>query len=162
MKYRPSLSLTRLAGGWMADSIPSIFPGQDWDIIAPIPSSPVAYRKRLFHPCAEFARILSKQKRNSRYQEVLRHSSIRLPQALRTHSERLKGLKTLFKCIAGRDLVGCNILLVEDVITTGATIAAAAYTLRRAGAARIEVYALAQTSVWKRFRSRVHTIFTEE
>jgi orotate phosphoribosyltransferase len=57
-------------------------------------------------------------------------------------------------------IAGKRILLVEDVITTGATIAAAAYQLRQAGATHVDVIALARTRVWKRFRARVHTIFT--
>lgn len=162
MKYRPSLTLTRLAGTWMAESLPNIFSHREWDIITPIPSSPITYHKRLFHPCAELARIVARSQRNCRYQEILQHSSVRLPQALRTHGQRLHGLKTLFRHDAISDVSGRKILLVEDVITTGATIAAATYTLRQAGAARIEVCALAQTVVWRRFRSRLHAIFSSE
>ena len=40
-------------------------------------------------------------------------------------------------------LKGRNVLLVDDVITTGATVDACARTLKRAGAARVDVLALA-------------------
>jgi phosphoribosylpyrophosphate synthetase len=45
------------------------------------------------------------------------------------------------------------------VITTGATIAAAAHALNKAGAARVDVVALAQARVWARFRLRLYRIF---
>ena len=40
-------------------------------------------------------------------------------------------------------LEGRNVLLVDDVVTTGATVDACARTLKRAGAARVDVLALA-------------------
>jgi predicted amidophosphoribosyltransferase len=159
MKYRPSPTLTRLAGSWMAESLVHLFDEQTWDLIIPIPSSPIAYRKRLFHPCAELARLVACTTPTPVYTELLRHTSARSPQALRTHEERLRGLKGLFSCTRPTSVQGKSILVVEDVITTGATLGAAAYTLRSAGAVRVDVFALARTPVWARFRSRIHAIF---
>lgn len=159
MKYRPSPTLTRLAGSLMAESLIHLFNERTWDLVIPIPSSPIAYRKRLFHPCAELARLVARTTPYSTYAELLRHTSARSPQALRTHDERLRGLKTLFSCTQAARVRGKSILVVEDVITTGATLSAAAYTLCTAGAVRVDVYALARTPVWGRFRSRVHAIF---
>jgi predicted amidophosphoribosyltransferase len=159
MKYRPSPTLTRLAGSWMAETLALLFDEQSWDLVVPIPSSPLAHRKRLFHPCATLARLITRTTPAAAYAEVLKHASARTPQALRSHEERLRGLKALFSCSQPARVRGKSILLVEDVITTGATLGAAAYTLRCAGAARVDVFSLARTQVWSRFRSRVHTIF---
>ena len=159
MKYRPSPMLTRLAGSWMAESLIHLFDKPTWDVIIPIPSSPIAHRKRLFHPCAELARLVERKTPTAVYAELLKHTYARTPQALRTHDERLRGLKALFTCSQPAQVRGKSILVVEDVITTGATLSAAAYTLRSAGAVRVDVFALARTPVWNRFRSRVHAIF---
>jgi predicted amidophosphoribosyltransferase len=53
---------------------------------------------------------------------------------------------------------GKRVLLIEDVITTGATVTAAAECLKAAGATRVDVLALARTRVWQRFRHRVWVV----
>jgi predicted amidophosphoribosyltransferase len=83
------------------------------------------------------------------------HGVQRAPQATLSHEARITRLKKLFALNDGADVTGKRILLIEDVITTGATISAAAYTLKRAGAVSVDVLALASARVWSRFRGRV-------
>ncbi|HEX6493304.1 MAG TPA: ComF family protein [Candidatus Dormibacteraeota bacterium] len=56
--------------------------------------------------------------------------------------ERLRNLSAAFRWEGGR-LGGGTVWLVDDVVTTGATFAAAAYALQQAGAGRIEAVAMA-------------------
>jgi len=160
MKYRPSVKLARLSGEWLADSLYALLPDREWDLIMPIPSSPRAFQRRLFQPCMEISRIVRRRVPGSRISALLRHDLQRLPQALRTHDERLQGLKTMFKEPKSHVVSGKRVLVIEDVITTGATVAAAVNVLRKAGAIQVDVLALAQTPVWHRFRARLNKIIT--
>lgn len=155
IKYRPSLSLATLAGGLLCDAAPSMFATTRWDLIIPVPSSHAMFHKRLFHPCTELARPVARAL-NIPVIHALKHNSARAPQASLTHEERLRNLRTIFTVAARCDLRGARVLLVEDVITTGATITAAAAILKCAGARQIDVLALARTRVWSRFRHRLH------
>ncbi|TMD04866.1 MAG: ComF family protein [Chloroflexi bacterium] len=56
--------------------------------------------------------------------------------------QRLRNLSAAFRWEDGR-LGGGTVWLVDDVVTTGATFAAAAYALQQAGAGRIEAVAMA-------------------
>jgi predicted amidophosphoribosyltransferase len=62
-----------------------------------------------------------------------------------TRDQRRRNVAGAFS-VPGRrraEVRGRNVLLIDDVVTTGATADACARTLRRAGAARVDVLALA-------------------
>jgi predicted amidophosphoribosyltransferase len=162
MKYQPSPYLAYRAGECMADSIHHLYGDSSWDIIVPVPSSPAMLKKRLFHPCSEMSRALKRHLAGASIRHALQHQGNRAPQARRSHRERLRGLRKIFRVAKGRDVIGKRVLLVEDVITTGATVAAACHTLYEAGARSVDVIALAEARVWRRFRSRIFTLFNPQ
>jgi ComF family protein len=65
------------------------------------------------------------------------------PQAALSWSQRARNVRGAF-AVTG-EVRGASIALVDDVMTTGATLAEAARTLRRAGAARVECWVVART-----------------
>ena len=60
-----------------------------------------------------------------------------------TRAERLDNLRGAFTC--GRDLRERHVAIIDDVITTGATIEAFSQALRVAGAVRVDAWALARS-----------------
>jgi ComF family protein len=154
MKYRPSAKLTRQAATTLYNSLSSLYPTAEWDLIVPIPSSRSTFFFRLFHPCNELARAISEATSIPVGHPLIRNSS-RAPQASLDHTRRLARLSTLFELSLPEIINQKRVLLIEDVITTGATISAAAYQLRKGGAKRVDCLALARTRVWGRFRSKL-------
>jgi ComF family protein len=65
--------------------------------------------------------------------------------AVMSATDRAKALRKAFRARKGVALQGRTILLVDDVLTTGATCGAAARALRRAGAGRVIVAVMART-----------------
>jgi predicted amidophosphoribosyltransferase len=157
MKYRPSKKLARLAGDLLTHAIPFVFEKHEWDLVIPIPSSAKMFRKRCFHPCVEMGHQIACAL-NIPLRQLLVTNSKRSPQASLRHDARLRGIKNLFTVRSSKDALRKRVLLIEDVITTGATITAATQCLRGAGAERVDVLALGRTQVWQRFRHRVSVI----
>jgi ComF family protein len=160
IKYRPSVSLARLTGKLLCDATPHLFQETDWDLIIPVTSSQAMFRKRLFHPCVELARPIARALKIP-LTNALKHNSKRAPQASLSHSARLQRLKGLFSLSKRLKVDEKRVLLLEDVITTGATIAAAASLLKQAGAHKVDVLAVARTRVWSRFRGQLHEIISD-
>lgn len=65
------------------------------------------------------------------------------PQKELTRDERLQNARGAFVCQPGADLTGKRVLLVDDIITTGATASACALALLQAGATDVTVAAVA-------------------
>jgi predicted amidophosphoribosyltransferase len=62
-----------------------------------------------------------------------------------TNAKRRANVSGAFRVARGRPLQGMRVLLVDDVVTTGATASACARVLKRAGAAHVALLALART-----------------
>jgi predicted amidophosphoribosyltransferase len=58
-------------------------------------------------------------------------------------AERVRNVRNAFRC--GRALEGVTVAVVDDVMTTGATLDAVAAALKRAGAARVLNWVVART-----------------
>ncbi|WP_244193950.1 ComF family protein [Bordetella genomosp. 12] len=112
-------------------------------VLVPVPASAAALRRRGFNPAAELASVVAQCQGLPLCRLGLRRTRQRVQQRGLGRRARWRGLRGLFQadaCLAGRDVV-----LVDDVVTTGATAHAAAVALRRAGARCVGVLAAART-----------------
>jgi ComF family protein len=66
------------------------------------------------------------------------------PQVGKTRAERSRNVAGAFRAVRVAELAGREVVLVDDVVTTGATADAAARALLAAGARTVEVIALAR------------------
>ena len=64
-----------------------------------------------------------------------------------TREERVINIYGVFKVSSAKQTEGKSFLLVDDVLTTGATASEAARTLKKAGAKRVDLFALAKTNL---------------
>lgn len=111
------------------------------DVITYIPADPDRLLRRGHHPAERLARSLARRWGVELAPLLVRHGGGERQAAL-TRAERLRNARDAFIAVAAAPR---TVLLVDDVYTTGATAAAGASALRRAGARRVDVVTFART-----------------
>jgi len=111
--------------------------------IVPVPLDRVRRRERGFNQARLLADEVSRAlERPVRERWLVRHRAT-LPQAGLSRRARRRNLEGCFRA-RGKAVAGRTILIVDDVMTTGSTLAEAARTLRRAGAKAVYAAAFAR------------------
>lgn len=113
------------------------------DLIVPMPLHPNRLKTRGFNQAAEIARLLAVKLDMRCDFGTLNRLHDTPPQAGLHRDERWHNLLGAFACL--QPLSASHVLLVDDVLTTGASLSACADALRQAGAARIDVAVVART-----------------
>jgi ComF family protein len=113
------------------------------DLIAPLPLHPARLAERGFNQAAEVAKVLSRVRGVAVDAQLARRVRNTAPQTDLPWRERAANMRGAFAC--GRDLSGLRVAVVDDVMTTGATLDEFARTLKESGAARVENWVVART-----------------
>lgn len=116
------------------------------DIVLPVPLSRERLQERGFNQALLLARRLAPHKSDT---TVLLRVVSTAPQAQLTRAERLRNLRGVFMVdpLQRSAVEGRRIVVVDDVMTTGATLHAAAQALRHAGAHHVCAIVVARTGV---------------
>ena len=115
------------------------------DALIAVPLSPRGLKDRGFNQALLLAAALSREKQLPLIIDGLRKVADTPPQVGLSAKERAANVKNTFVCTG--KVAGMNILLIDDVMTTGATVNACARQLHRAGARSISVLTLARASL---------------
>jgi len=142
-KYADRHDASALYGRWLADAARDLRTGVD--VVVPVPLSRLRLLSRRFNQAAILAQGLAGQTGLTVDLHLLKRGRFRRSQVGLTRHQRRRNLASAFHVPRRRRawLKGRSVLLVDDVITTGATAEACARALKRAGAARVDVLALA-------------------
>lgn len=117
------------------------------DAFVPVPLSAARLAERGYDQAWELARRLAPALQRPTWPRALQRRFDHPAQATLSRRERLANLRGAFSVPADAlaQVQGRHLVLVDDVLTTGATAHEAALTLRRAGAARVDLWVLART-----------------
>jgi ComF family protein len=114
------------------------------DLIMPLPLHSARLAERGFNQAAEIAKVLSRLSGIAMDARRARRVRNTAAQTALPWRERATNMRGAFAC--GGDLAGLRIAVVDDVMTTGATLDEFARTLKKSGAARVENWVVARTA----------------
>lgn len=115
--------------------------GFNYDLIVPVPLHRAKLRSRGYNQSAHFAQGLAASMKIPALEDALVRVSKTTTQTRRTKLDRWNNVKSAFQVQAA--VPGTRILLVDDVVTTGATLEACTHTLLIAGAAKVGIACIA-------------------
>ncbi|MEO6182037.1 MAG: ComF family protein [Verrucomicrobiota bacterium] len=115
----------------------------NWDLIVPVPLHHLKKREREFNQAERLANQLSAATAIPVATNLLKRIHPTRTQTLLTRPERAANVRSAF-CFSGERLDGENIVLIDDVFTTGATTSACAKILKKSGAGEICVWTVAR------------------
>ncbi len=146
LKYGNSPELARQLGGLIADKLQKLDLGTDM-VIVPVPLNLRRRLSRGYNQSQLLAEVVGKRLRLPVVNAVKRTGN-RSVQARRSRTERHRELRGLFSLRSGVQLADKHILLLDDVLTTGATLSAVSRELLKSKPASLRVITLARTP-WK-------------
>lgn len=142
-KYNESLHLADTFADLFIKNLLDTGPATHTDLIMPMPMHHTRLQQRGFNQALEIARLISSRRQIKLDFTSCRRTRLTPPQASLPLKERIKNIRGVFEC--NKDLQGINIALVDDVMTTGASLNELAKTLKQAGAAHVECWVIART-----------------
>jgi ComF family protein len=143
-KYGRALWLEPFLAGLLISRAGPVLAAQSWHALVPVPLHPTRQRQREFNQAERLAQRLSQATRIPVNRRLLRRVAPTRTQTLLTRQERLANVRTAFAMRPGARLEGQRLVLIDDVMTTGATTGACAAVLCAAGAAEVCVWTVAR------------------
>ncbi len=143
LKYGNRPEIGQLAGRWLAAEIIKHNKQEEFDIILPVPLHKQKKRKRGYNQSDHFAMGIASALNILVHTTLIRRIRKGESQTHKTRMERWENVNQAFQVVDPDKLKEKRVLLVDDVITTGATIEACILPLKDHGVSEISVASIA-------------------
>jgi ComF family protein len=139
LKFRDRLPAARLLGALLGDVVADVEPPE---VLLPVPLHPARLRERGFNQALELARPLARRFDRPLLIDAVRRIRATPPQTGTDRGARRRNIRNAFAL--HRPLPWRHVAIVDDVMTTGSTVAELARLLRRNGVERVQVWVAAR------------------
>ncbi|TYA70050.1 ComF family protein [Seonamhaeicola marinus] len=143
LKYKGYQSIGLTLGNWLGGELKNLVHYKGVDVVIPVPLHEKKLRKRGYNQVAKFGVQIAESLNADYIDNVLIKITNTKSQTKKSRLSRWKPSDELFILKKGYKLENKHILLVDDIITTGATLEACATTLQQAKNIKISIATMA-------------------
>jgi ComF family protein len=143
IKYKHNKDLAILVGKWYAEDLKTNDIISNADFIIPVPLHSKKFKIRGYNQSEEFARGLSDGLKIPLNTSVLKRKEFTETQTKKSKYERWENVEDVFELITPETFTNKHVVIVDDVITTGATIEACCQLLQQIEGIQISVLSIA-------------------
>ncbi len=145
LKYQARLAIAPILAKLLIEKLHCITMTHKPDLIIPMPLHPRRLQERGFNQAIEIARYVARALKIEIVPEGCRRTRDTPPQTELPWKLRQKNVRNAFSCML--DLSGRRVVIIDDVMTTGATLNALAHQLRIKGAATVSNWVIARAQI---------------
>lgn len=146
LKYKGHEDIGEFLGKWLGHELSTVSSYKNIDIVIPVPLHKNKLRKRGFNQAAKFGIEIAKALNADYNDNVLIKATNTKTQVFKNRIARWNSNNEIFTIKNSDFINGKHILLVDDIITTGATIESCANVLNKAQNIKISVASMAIAS----------------
>ena len=151
LKFQRKFWLAQPLGEMLAQQIEDPAP-----LLLPIPLHPLRLLQRGFNQSSLIAQAVAQQTGSQLSTQQLKRQRYTPPQHRLSKAQRQHNLAQAFILKGGK--LPSHVALVDDVVTTGSTVAAAASVLRQQGVQRVDIYCLCYTPTENSFEKSPRSV----
>jgi len=145
LKYKGNEEIGSFFGNWLGEILKQNNEFSDINVIVPVPLHPKKLKQRGYNQVSKFGEKLSYHLNKPFLENVLLRTSTSKTQTFKARFERFNNNDTKFQSNNTSSFKNKHILLIDDVITTGATIESCAKELQKTEGVKISILTMAYT-----------------
>jgi len=145
-KYKGKVEIGRYIGRCMGEVMQEASRFENIDALVPLPLFAARERKRGYNQSGILCEGIAEIRQLPILRNIIARKSATETQTRKTRTERWANISGRFELVRPEAIQGKHILLVDDVITTGATLEACGQELMTAGNTRLSIFTMAYSS----------------
>lgn len=146
LKYKGHEEIGTVLGNWYAEDLKEIQLEIPFDVVIPVPLHPKKFKERGYNQVTTFGKALAEGLKIPYNDSVLYRKKYSKTQSKKNLLGRSENIENIFDAVLTEENRNKHFLIVDDVLTTGATLEACSRALLKIPGAKISIVCMAMAN----------------